>query len=91
MVKSKTIVSVSLGSSLRNHQAEIELMDFRINIKRIGVDGDKKKFMQVLRELDGKVDAFGLGGADLYPVSYTHLDVYKRQVLAYSKIGMNFV
>jgi hypothetical protein len=66
VVKSKTVVSVSLGSSLRNHQAEVELMGLNIKIKRIGVDGDRKKFMQILRELDGKVDAFGLGGADLY-------------------------
>jgi len=66
VVKSKTIVSVSLGSSLRNHQAEVELMGFKILVKRIGVDGDKKKFIQTLRELDGKVDVFGLGGADLY-------------------------
>jgi len=81
-VKSKTIVSVSLGSSLRNHEAEIELMDCRIHIKRIGVDGDRKKFMQILKELDGKVDAFGLGGADLY----LRAGRYKYQVVDIAKM-----
>jgi len=81
-VKSKTIVSVSLGSSLRNHEAEIELMDFKIHIKRIGVDGDRKKFMQILKELDGKVDAFGLGGADLY----LRAGRYKYQVVDIAKM-----
>jgi len=81
-VKSKTIVSVSLGSSLRNHQAEVELMGFKILVKRIGVDGDKKKFIQTLRELDGKVDVFGLGGADLY----LRAGRYKYQVVDITKM-----
>ncbi|NLJ48431.1 MAG: quinate 5-dehydrogenase [Candidatus Atribacteria bacterium] len=81
-MKNKTIVSVSLGSSLRNHQAEIELINFRIHIKRIGVDGDKKKFIQILKELDGKVDAFGLGGADLY----LRAGRYKYQVVDIAKM-----
>jgi len=82
VVKSKTIVSVSLGSSLRNHQAEVELMGFKILVKRIGVDGDKKKFIQTLRELDGKVDVFGLGGADLY----LRAGRYKYQVVDITKM-----
>ena len=82
VVKSKTIVSVSLGSSLRNHQAEMELMGFKVHIKRIGVDGDKKKFIQTLRELDGKVDVFGLGGADLY----LRAGRYKYQVVDIDKM-----
>lgn len=82
VVKSKTIVSVSLGSSLRNHQAEMELMGFKVHIKRIGVDGDKKKFIQTLRELDGKVDVFGLGGADLY----LRAGRYKYQVVDITKM-----
>ncbi|MGC8778874.1 MAG: quinate 5-dehydrogenase, partial [Candidatus Caldatribacteriaceae bacterium] len=35
-------------------------------VERIGVDGNKEKFQELLAELDGQVDAFGLGGADLY-------------------------
>lgn len=45
---------------------EIELLGCRFIVERIGVDGDKKKFVALLRELDGQVDCFGLGGADLY-------------------------
>ncbi len=71
-----------MGSSLRNHQAEVELMGFKILVKRIGVDGDKKKFIQTLRELDGKVDVFGLGGADLY----LRAGRYKYQVVDITKM-----
>lgn len=59
-------MSVSLGSSKRNHRVEIELLGCRFVVERIGVDGDKKKFVALLQELDGQVDCFGLGGADLY-------------------------
>ncbi|MCS7241504.1 MAG: quinate 5-dehydrogenase [Candidatus Caldatribacterium sp.] len=45
---------------------EIELLGCRFIVERIGVDGDKQKFVALLRELDGRVDCFGLGGADLY-------------------------
>ncbi len=65
-MKEKRVVSVSLGSSRRNHKAQVELLGYRIFIERIGVDGDKKKFRELLQGLDGQVDAFGLGGADLY-------------------------
>jgi len=65
-VKEKRVVSASLGSSKRNHRAEIELLGCKVFIERIGVDGDKNKFVELLQSLDGKVDAIGLGGADLY-------------------------
>lgn len=38
--------------------------DFQIS--RIGTDGDLDKMIRFIRENDGKVDAFGLGGMDLY-------------------------
>jgi len=37
----------------------------KIIIERIGTDGDMERAALLFRELDGKVDAFGLGGADL--------------------------
>ncbi|MGQ9473634.1 MAG: quinate 5-dehydrogenase [Candidatus Caldatribacteriaceae bacterium] len=64
-MKEKRVVSISLGSSKRNHKAQIELFGYQIHIERIGVDGDKERFKKLLSELDGKVDVFGLGGADL--------------------------
>lgn len=62
----KHIVSISLGSSKRDHKTVEQLGGDTFCIERIGTDGDKKKAIQLIRELDGKVDAFGLGGTDLY-------------------------
>lgn len=62
----KKVVSVSLGSSKRNHQASAEFGGQTFLIERIGTDGDKDKAIELIRELDGKVDAIGMGGTDLY-------------------------
>src|SRR3990172_9453410 len=61
----KRAVSVSIGSSKRDKAVEIELLGEKVRIERIGTDGDMEKAAQLFRELDGVVDAFGLGGADL--------------------------
>lgn len=58
-------VSVSLGSSKRDKAVEVELFGETVRIERIGTDGDMEKAAQLYKELDGKVDAFGVGGADL--------------------------
>ena len=60
----KHVVSISLGSSSRNHSVEAEFLGEKFKIERIGTDGDKKKAIQLIEELDGKVDAFGMGGID---------------------------
>jgi hypothetical protein len=62
----KRIVSVSLGSSKRNHTATTEVLGEEIVVERIGTDGSLEKAVAMISELDGKVDAFGLGGIDLY-------------------------
>jgi len=61
----KRAVSVSLGSSTRNKIVEVELLGERIRIERIGTDGDEMKAREIYRNLDGKVDVFGVGGIDL--------------------------
>lgn len=61
----KRAVSISIGSSKRNKSVELELFGEKVVIERIGTDGDMEKAAQMYRELDGKVDAFGVGGADL--------------------------
>ncbi|OGO63292.1 MAG: hypothetical protein A2Z45_03330 [Chloroflexi bacterium RBG_19FT_COMBO_55_16] len=61
----KRAVSISIGSSKRDKSVEIELLGERVIIERIGTDGDMEKAAQLYKELDGKVDAFGVGGADL--------------------------
>ncbi len=62
----KRVVSVSLGSSKRDHRVNVELLGEHFEISRIGTDGDLNKAVQVIKELDGKVDAIGLGGIDVY-------------------------
>lgn len=60
------VVSISIGSSKRDHRAEIEIMGEKFLIERIGTDGNMDLAAAMIRELDGKVDAFGLGGIDMY-------------------------
>jgi hypothetical protein len=62
----KRVISVSIGSSTRDHSVEAEIMDERFIIERKGTDGDMQKAIDMIREYDGKVDAFGMGGIDLY-------------------------
>lgn len=62
----KRVVSVSLGSSRRNHRVQVELAGESFEISRQGTDGDFKKAISLIKELDGKVDAIGLGGIDVY-------------------------
>ena len=61
----KRAVSVSIGSSKRDKAIQIELLGEQVLIERIGTDGDMERAAQLYKELDGKVDAFGVGGADL--------------------------
>jgi hypothetical protein len=62
----KKIVSVSLGSSTRDHRVDVELLGERFDISRIGFDGSLDRAIEKLHELDGHVDAIGLGGIDVY-------------------------
>ena len=61
----KRAVSISIGSSQRDKAVEVELLGEQVQIERIGTDGDMEKAALLYKELDGKVDAFGVGGADL--------------------------
>lgn len=62
----KRVVSVSLGSSRRDHVVEVDLLGEKFEISRRGTDGDLDRAEAILRELDGQVDAIGLGGLDVY-------------------------
>jgi hypothetical protein len=62
----KRVVSVSLGSSTRDKRVETEILGERFIIERLGTDGDTSRYRALLRELDGQVDAIGMGGIDLY-------------------------
>lgn len=64
----RRVVSVSLGSSKRNKIHEVEILGESFKIERIGTDGDLKAFARMFSDLDGRVDALGVGGADIYVV-----------------------
>ncbi|WP_420596122.1 quinate 5-dehydrogenase [Deinococcus sp.] len=65
----KHVVSISLGSSKRNAREQTELLGQKFILERLGTDGDMKVAREMLLYLDGKVDAFGLGGTDIYIVA----------------------
>lgn len=67
----KTVVSVSMGSSARDHEVEVDLLGERFRIRRQGTDGDFRKAKELLASLDGHVDAIGLGGIDVFLYSRT--------------------
>ncbi len=62
----RTVVSVSLGSARRDHRVRYRLADVEIDIERRGFNGDVEAARQAIAELDGRVDAIGLGGLDVY-------------------------
>ena len=62
----KRVVSVSLGSSTRDHRAQIDFLGEPFLIERIGMDGSLDRAIAKIKELDGNVDAIGLGGIDVY-------------------------
>jgi hypothetical protein len=61
----KRAVSISIGSSKRDKAVTVRLLGEEVSIERIGTDGDMEVAALKYKELDGKVDAFGVGGADL--------------------------
>ena len=61
----KKVISISLGSDKRDHKVETEFLGEKFIVERRGTNGDKKKAAQLFTELDGKYDAFGMGGIDL--------------------------
>jgi hypothetical protein len=62
----KHAVGISLGSSKRDKSVKVNLNGQDILVERIGTDGDIDKARRLYLELDGRVDAFGVGGVDLY-------------------------
>ncbi|RYG42748.1 quinate 5-dehydrogenase, partial [bacterium] len=61
----KHVVSISLGTSKRDKRSEVSLLGEDFLLERIGTDGDMKRYADMFKELDGKVDAIGVGGADI--------------------------
>lgn len=59
-------ISISLGSSKRDKKVVVKFKNEEIEVERVGTDGDAEKARQMYLDMDGKVDAFGVGGVDLY-------------------------
>ncbi|NOY99971.1 MAG: quinate 5-dehydrogenase [Chloroflexi bacterium] len=62
----KKILSISLGSSSRDHTTVHEFLGQECEISRIGFNADLDKAVEAYRSYDGKVDAFGVGGVEFY-------------------------
>ncbi|MCD7975455.1 MAG: quinate 5-dehydrogenase [Phascolarctobacterium sp.] len=62
----KRIIGISLGSSSRDAKVVIRLGDTEIFLERRGTDGSLDRTRRMLEQWDGKADAIGLGGTDLY-------------------------
>ena len=61
----KTALSISVGSTKRDHVSVVSLLGHDVRVERKGTDGDFEVANQLYREWDGRVDAFGVGGVDL--------------------------
>jgi hypothetical protein len=62
----KKVLSISVGSSSRDHTAQAEFLGVPFELRRLGTDGDYEKAVRLFAEYDGQVDAFGVGGAEFY-------------------------
>lgn len=67
-----TVVSVSLGSEQRDVERTVEILGREVRLRRVGTGGDLQRAGDLIAELDGQVDAIGLGGIDLYFLIGTH-------------------
>ena len=74
----KRVVTVSLGSSSKDHEFETEFLGHQMHVRRVGADGDEGKAWELLRRQQAEADAIGLGMVrDHYEVGarrYVHKD-----------------
>jgi hypothetical protein len=78
----KHAVSVSLGSSKRDKRVILSFLGEEIELERIGTDGDVARAIALFNELDGQVDALGVGGIDLgMTVAGRYYPLYDAQKL----------
>lgn len=88
----KKILSISVGSSSRDHTTRHTFLGEECEISRQGTDGDFERALQRYADLDGKVDAFGVGGLEFYlridQKRHYFRDVNRiRRAVQISKIG----
>lgn len=77
----KHVMSISLGSSKRDAGTEVYLGGQRCVLERVGTNGDRAKMLALFQRWSGKVDAFGLGGTDLYIYAGDHRYTFEESKL----------
>lgn len=65
----KRVVSVSLGSKKGDKTAVATFLGEEFELQRVSSGGSLEKAAEMIRDLDGKVDAITLGGIDRYLVA----------------------
>lgn len=88
----KKVLSVSLGSSSRDHTTRHTFLGQEVELTRRGTNADFDQALALYREYDGKVDAFGVGGLEFYLEvngrRYYIREAKKiRQAIQISKVG----
>ena len=88
----KKVLSISVGSSSRDHTTRLVFLGQECELSRQGTNGDFEKAIQRYSELDGKVDAFGVGGTEFFlrvaNRKYYFRDVKRiRKAIKISKVG----
>jgi hypothetical protein len=88
----RKIVSISVGSSSRDHTTRHIFLGQECELSRQGTNGDFEKAVQRYAEMDGKVDAFGVGGLEFFlrvgKRRYYFRDVSRiRKAIKISKVG----
>ena len=88
----KKVLSISVGSSSRDHSTRMNFLGQDFKLSRQGTDGDFDRAVKLYRELDGKVDAFGVGGTEFFlevgKRKYYFRDVKRiRRAIQISKVG----
>lgn len=62
----KKILSISVGSPTRDHTTQVEFLGQICELSRQGTNGDFDKAIELYKQYDGKVDAFGIGGTEFF-------------------------
>lgn len=88
----KKVLSISVGSSTRDHTATHTFLGHEVQLSRQGTTGDLDKAIELYKFYDGKVDAFGVGGLEFYlqvgKRCYPFREVQRiKKVVKTSKIG----
>lgn len=86
----KSVVSISIGSSKRDHHVELELLGQKFDVRRVSTDGDMNKAVGLIRQYDEDpgIAAIGLGGLGVQASVAGHVYAY-RDGIRFQKAAQN--